>query len=273
MIGGLEVIKDKDALDQGVKGDKEVEGVKGVELVEVVELRHLIYMIELSNTLKFLHGYGLIHRDIKPSNIIVDEKTFSLKLIDFGISKRIKHNKLNTYTEKKGTILYEPPENYQFVTENLNNNKLADKSRSNLTNNSTNNSTNNNTKSINNTTSTNDLSKKVLISTKFDVWSFGLLLSQLFSNERPWLNLDKNKILLSLVHRDEFPVPTKIKSEKIKELIKDCTRIDIEQRISMNKVNNVLKDILKEKLKELSKSNKIEKLFKSPRESKYYFYI
>jgi serine/threonine protein kinase len=43
----------------------------------------------LLETLSYLASQGVVHRDLKPENIIVDDKSGSLKLIDFGLATKI----------------------------------------------------------------------------------------------------------------------------------------------------------------------------------------
>jgi glycogen synthase kinase 3 beta len=46
-------------------------------------------MFEFISSLKYLHGQGICHRDIKPHNILVNATTGTVKLCDFGCSKRL----------------------------------------------------------------------------------------------------------------------------------------------------------------------------------------
>ena len=43
----------------------------------------------LCGALNHVHKNGIVHRDIKPENILVDYKTNTLKVIDFGLSKNL----------------------------------------------------------------------------------------------------------------------------------------------------------------------------------------
>jgi hypothetical protein len=69
----------------------------------------------LCDTLSYLHSQQppIIHRDIKPSNIIINPSDYSVKLIDFGISRRYSENS-DTDTEYYGTKSFSPPEQYGF---------------------------------------------------------------------------------------------------------------------------------------------------------------
>lgn len=49
------------------------------------EIRYYIY--ELLKALDYCHSKGIMHRDVKPQNIIVDPKTKTLKLIDWGLAE------------------------------------------------------------------------------------------------------------------------------------------------------------------------------------------
>ena len=204
----------------------------------ITELNYLMLMIDLASAIEYLHRHKVIHRDIKPENIILTDD-FNLKLIDFGISKQISQQNTGTFTANKGTILYEPPDNFESIESDITR------------------------------TSTNNSASKVKISTKFDVWSFGLVLSEVFGCEKPWSNFkDQNKILLKLINKDEFIVPDLVKDTMIGKLIAECTRIEINKRIDIISAKVKLIEIFKKSLVNISKTVNVQKQFKQASKSK-----
>ena len=63
----------------------------------------------LIKTVKILHENNIIHGDIKPENILIGND-FSLKLIDFGFSRKINKNNNNIIYNTEGTETYSSPE-------------------------------------------------------------------------------------------------------------------------------------------------------------------
>ncbi|MGB7061582.1 MAG: tetratricopeptide repeat protein [Candidatus Zixiibacteriota bacterium] len=68
-------------------------------------LYHLIWQI--CDVLEFLHLRGMVHCDLKPDNLKLTERTFSPRILDFGLSERIGSTRGR---ETKGTLPYMAPE-------------------------------------------------------------------------------------------------------------------------------------------------------------------
>jgi serine/threonine protein kinase len=74
-------------------------------------------MLQLCESLSYIHGYGLIHRDLKPSNVMVDEDR-TVRLMDFGLAKYISDDAAVTADGRMvGTFRYMAPE--QILGEKL----------------------------------------------------------------------------------------------------------------------------------------------------------
>lgn len=101
-----------------------------MEMVEGVSLREWIkrqptpdavpmrvaarIVVELLEGLKAAHAKGVIHRDLKPENIILtaepSEKEAPLRILDFGIARKVGTESLSSSSSALGTIEYMAPE-------------------------------------------------------------------------------------------------------------------------------------------------------------------
>lgn len=67
--------------------------------------------INIVKSLENLHNIKIIHKDIKPHNILANLKTKDIKIIDFGISKKIENNTEERVDDTvQGTLTYISPE-------------------------------------------------------------------------------------------------------------------------------------------------------------------
>lgn len=70
-------------------------------------------ILQILNGLKSMHKKGLVHRDINPNNIIIDKQK-NVKIIDYGIVRKIKDGKTKD-TTILGTVGYAAPEQFGFT--------------------------------------------------------------------------------------------------------------------------------------------------------------
>ncbi|HID93734.1 MAG TPA: PEGA domain-containing protein [bacterium (Candidatus Stahlbacteria)] len=87
-----------------------MEFVEGETLRDILKRRKLSineskYVItQLCDALSYVHSKGIIHRDIKPSNILIEERTGTPKLMDFGLA----HVKNLPALTMEGTLIGTP---------------------------------------------------------------------------------------------------------------------------------------------------------------------
>src|SRR3989337_3164582 len=77
---------------------------------EMLSLDEIIKIItQIAEGLNKAHKHGIIHRDIKPANIFII-KEGTVKILDFGLAKKIDHSQLTRRGVKFGTTDYMSPE-------------------------------------------------------------------------------------------------------------------------------------------------------------------
>lgn len=81
-------------------------------LAEVPDDKVHALIKQLVAAVKFLDGRGLVHRDIKPANIVVSDDFERLKLLDFGVMRRVAHDEGSGTDGHQfiATAQYSPPE-------------------------------------------------------------------------------------------------------------------------------------------------------------------
>lgn len=78
------------------------------EKLEISPYTILRVMINVGETIDYIHSKKILHNDIKPENILVKKNFSELKLIDFGYSEKLNFFKKSKYTG--GTDKYIAPE-------------------------------------------------------------------------------------------------------------------------------------------------------------------
>ena len=95
-----------------------LEDSQGLSLKEVMSKEllgleeKLNIAIEIIESIRVIHGKGIIHKDINPSNIVYNRVTKQVKLIDFGIASKLKREYSDAKPPKslEGTLPYLAPE-------------------------------------------------------------------------------------------------------------------------------------------------------------------
>lgn len=174
-------------------------------------------IFDLCTILEDFHSKNLIHRDIKPANILVcpGDKT---KLIDFGVSKIASHTV--TYTKsQEGTTPYMSPEQFQIDIDKYDDPNVED-------------------------------IRPVQISTKSDIWSLGVMISEIFSGVKPYYNLTKrltkpNDLLITkrLSDNSPFPVPDCL-ADDIKYIVVKATNLNFEERPTASEIKEYIGKLL-----------------------------
>lgn len=73
--------------------------------LQILQIKSFLY--SLLEAISYLHQQGIMHRDITTTNILFDERTKSIKLCDFGLSK---YTSKGPHTPKMCTLQYSAPE-------------------------------------------------------------------------------------------------------------------------------------------------------------------
>ena len=133
--------------------------------------------------------------------------------------------------------------------------------------------------------------KWILITDKYDVWTFGIIMCQLFTRCKPWCrsekeNISEIEVKTRLIAKAPYPINTlypikecKFYENDIKNIIKNCLNYNPEERPSMKEIKQDLlkiygkvcneksildyyNQIMKNKIKNYEKNNNKENIIK-----------
>ncbi|MBX9666638.1 MAG: serine/threonine protein kinase [Candidatus Obscuribacterales bacterium] len=92
-------------LVDGITLEQLLKEERRISVEEIIEI-----MIQLLSALEYAHRANVVHRDIKPGNIMVirSEQDVRVKVLDFGIAKRLGEGDVNLTLTKQGVIVGSP---------------------------------------------------------------------------------------------------------------------------------------------------------------------
>ena len=94
--------------------------------------------------------------------------------------------------------------------------------------------------------------KPVMVCTKSDVWSLGVMASEMFSGVLPYYNINNNKkptdflIIKRLIERMPFPIPNNL-DDDIKNVVQRATMINVDERASAKEIKEMIEKIIENK--------------------------
>lgn len=192
--------------------------------------RKLTIAIETIKALMYLHSQNppILHRDLKTANLLVDEN-YHIKVADFGLSKPAEDN--NTTASSEDDSKTGESETTEF-----------DSSKE--------------------TTESGGGTLYCMAPEAFhqtytkesDVYSFGIILYELFTETIPYEGMSQMQIIRSIEEGNPLTLPSDI-DEDIGEIINACLNRDMEKRPSLDYMMDKLKSV---KTKYLKMSEGIE---------------
>lgn len=93
-----------------------MEHAKGITLHDLVSYYDIAYtnMLiicrQIASTMIYIHSKNIVYCDMKPENIMIDPKTYTIKMIDFGFSIQLDHSNTLVKGDPCGTTGYIAPE-------------------------------------------------------------------------------------------------------------------------------------------------------------------
>lgn len=71
-----------------------------------------LILTQIFDSIEYLHSKKISHGDLNLNNILIDSKTFKIKIIDFGLAKVIQNS--DDISPCQGNFNFRPPKNLKF---------------------------------------------------------------------------------------------------------------------------------------------------------------
>ena len=190
---------------------KQIQSINGILSYETSKF----YLAELLNILLFFQEKNIVHLDLKPGNILIDER-LHLKIIDFASAKIIGKEydlKLKKFVKNS----------------NNNNNKLKNNDKK-----------NNNINLIGTAeyVSPEMINGNIINYKSCDIWSFGIIMYQLFHGYSPFKGQSDFETLEN-IKKGKFIINEKL-SFDVKDLIKKLLNYNQCERIGVNDIKDIM---------------------------------
>jgi serine/threonine-protein kinase len=153
--------------------------------------------LHIADALQEAHHCGIIHRDLKPSNIIINPRGMGM-ILDFGLAKRLR--------EGESTDDENPTVMQSLTTEATVIGTVAYMSPEQV--------------------------RARTLDARSDVFSFGILLYEMLTGQRPFSGVGQVEIMHSILH-DEPPSPRDLRpelDEQLCDIVMHALRKDVDQR-------------------------------------------
>jgi len=167
--------------------------------------QRFVMAVQIAQGLTFLHKNNppICHRDIKPENILVDDHG-DVKLCDFGLSSTVATAAGSTMA---GSALYMAPELFESTSSSS---KL--------------------------TTAKHEMTRdEIALLLKSDIYSFGILLIELFGCAAPWSGFTLMQLMSAHVQRQDRDVPNELYGP-VKLIVLQCITVSPAERPDISTV-------------------------------------
>ena len=152
----------------------------------------LRYGIQIADALAYAHEHGIVHRDLKPANVVVTPAG-QVKVLDFGLAKRLPDPNLRTLTQSSasiaelgtvaGTLAYMAPEALRGTSADA----------------------------------------------RSDIWALGILLHEMATGKRPFDGDTAFQLTGAILHEPPLPLPPRV-PPALRAIIQRCLAKEPEQR-------------------------------------------